>query len=56
MKIYPYLGYRREIKETDVNNTCNLQKVWDNSESLNGKSCFLLIFIRSAIQWSAEIF
>ena len=27
--IYPYLSYRRQIKETDVNYTCNLQKVWD---------------------------
>ena len=25
MKIYPYLSYRREINETDVNYTCNLQ-------------------------------
>ena len=27
MKIYPYLSYRREKNETDVNKTCNLQKV-----------------------------
>ena len=27
MKIYPYLSYRREINETDVNDTCNLQNV-----------------------------
>ena len=25
MKIYPYLSYRREINETDVNNTCNFK-------------------------------
>ena len=52
MKIYPYLSYRREINETDVNYTCNLQKVWDSSDSLNGNSCslyFILIFIRSTI-------
>ena len=49
MKIYPYLSYHREINETDVNN-CNLQKVWDNSESLNGNSCSLSVFlIRSTI-------
>ena len=41
MKIYPYLSYRREINETDVNYTCNLQKVWDSSDSLNGNSCSL---------------
>ena len=49
MKIYPYLSYRREINETDVNYTCNLQKVWDSSDSLNGNSCSLFIFIRSTI-------
>ena len=27
MKIYPYLSYRREINETDVNDACNLQNV-----------------------------
>ena len=48
MKIYPYLSYRREINETDVNYTCNLQKVWDSSDSLNGNSCSI-IFIRSII-------
>ena len=48
MKIYPYLSYHCEINETDVNNTCNLQKVCDSSELLNGNSCSLLIFIRSA--------
>ena len=36
MKIYLYLSYRREINETDVNYTCNLQKVWDSSDSPNG--------------------
>ena len=49
MKIYPYLSYRREINETGVNYTCNLQKVWDSPESLNRNSCSLLIFIRSKI-------
>ena len=49
MKIYPYLSYRREINETDVNYTCNWQKVWDSSDSLNGNGCSLLIFIRSTI-------
>ena len=49
MKIYPYLSYRREINETDVNYTCNLQKVGDSSDSLNGNSCSLFIFIRSTI-------
>ena len=28
---------------------CNLQKVWDSSDSLNGNSCSLFIFIRSTI-------
>ena len=28
---------------------CNLQKVWDSSDSLNGNSCSLFIFIRSII-------
>ena len=53
MQIYPYLSDRREINETDVKyvETCNLQKVWDNSDSLNGNSCLLyLIFIRSLFQ------
>ena len=36
MKIYPYLSYRREINETDLNLTCNLQEVWDSYDSLNG--------------------
>ena len=49
MKIYPYLSYRREINETDVNYTCNWQKVWDSSDSLNGNGCSLLIFIWSTI-------
>ena len=49
MKIYPYLSDRREIYETVVKcvETCNLQKVWDSSDSLNGNSCSLLILIRS---------
>ena len=41
MKIYPYLSYRRKINETDVNYICNLQKVWDRSNSLNRNSCSL---------------
>ena len=49
MKIYPYQSYRREINETDVNYTCNWQKVWDSSDSLNGNGCSLLISIRSTI-------
>ena len=49
MKIYPYLSYRREINETDVNYTCNWQKVWDSSDSLNRNGCSLFIFIRSTI-------
>ena len=49
MKSNPYLSYRRKINEADVNNTCNLQKVCNSSESLNGNSCSLLIFIRSTI-------
>ena len=48
-KIYPCLSYRREINETDVNYTCNLQKVWDSSNSLNRNGCSLFIFIRSTI-------
>ena len=55
MKIYPYLSYRREINETDVNYTCNLQKVWDSSDSLNGNSCSI-IFIRSIIPMISELF
>ena len=49
MKIYPYLSDRRQINETVVKcvETCNLQKVWDSSDSLNGNSCSLLILIRS---------
>ena len=38
-----------KINETDVNLTCNLQKVWDSSDSLNGNGCSLLIYIRSTI-------
>ena len=49
MKIYPYLSYRRKINETDVNYTCNLQKVLDSSDSLNGNRCSLFMFIRSTI-------
>ena len=51
MKIFPYLSDRREINETDVKyvETCNLQKVWDSCDSLNGSRCSLLIFIRSTI-------
>ena len=50
MKIYPYLSYHREIIGTDVNYICNLQKVWDSSDSLNGiYSSSLLFFIRYTI-------
>ena len=49
MKIYPYLSYRRKINETDINYTCNLQKVLDSSDSLNGNRCSLFMFIRSTI-------
>ena len=49
MKICPYQSYRREINETDVNYTCNWQKVWDSSDSLNRNGCSLFIFIRSTI-------
>ena len=49
MKIYPYLSYRHEINETDLKYTCNLQKVWDSSDSLNGNNCSLFILIRSTI-------
>ena len=49
MKIYRYLSYRQEIFETDVNYACNLQKVWDSSDSLNRNSCSLFIFIPSTI-------
>ena len=49
MKIYPYLSDRWEIYETVLKyvETCNLQKVWDSSDALNGNSCSLLILIRS---------
>ena len=45
MKIYRYLSDHREIIETDVKyvETCNLQKVWDSYDSLNGDSCFNLL-------------
>ena len=49
VKIYPYLSGRSEINETDVNYTCNWQKVWDSSDSLNGNGCSLFIIIRSTI-------
>ena len=42
MKIYPYLSSRSEINETDVNYTCNWQKVWDSSDSLNGNGCSVI--------------
>ena len=54
LRIYPYLSYRREINETDVNYTCNLQKVWDSSDSLNGNSCSLFhlySIYNSSDQW-----
>ena len=47
MKIYPYLSYRREIIETDVNYTWNLQKVWDSSDSLNGMTRWNAITVRN---------
>ena len=49
MKIYQYLSDRREIYETVVKcvETCNLQKVWDSSDSLNGNSCFAMINLYS---------
>ena len=45
MKIYPCLSDYREKIETDVKyvETCNLQKVWNSSDSLNGNSCFNLL-------------
>ena len=49
MKIYPYLSYQSKKNGTDVKYICNLQKVWDSSDSLNGNSCSLLFFIRSTI-------
>ena len=48
-RFYPYQSYRREINETDVKYTCNWQKVWDSSDSLNGNGSSLLIYIRSTI-------
>ena len=57
MKIYSYLSYCREIQnETDVNYTCNLQKVWDSYDSVNGNRCSLFIFIRSTIPVISEDF
>ena len=45
MKIYPCPSDHREIIETDVKyvEKCNLQKVGDSSDSLNGNSCFNLL-------------
>ena len=48
IKIYPDLSYCREIHETDVNYTYNLQWI-DSSVSLNGTRGSLFIFIRSTI-------
>ena len=49
MKIYPYLSDRRQNNNTGVKyvETCNLQKVWDSSDSLNGNSCFAMINLYS---------
>ena len=54
MKIYPYLSSCRGINETDVTyvETCNLQKVWDSFDSLNGNNCLpYLIFIPHDLQF-----
>ena len=54
MKIYPCLSYHREINETNVNYTCNWQKVWDSSDSLNGKwlhTINLYLIYNSIDQW-----
>ena len=58
MKIYPHLCYRCEINETDVNCTCNLQKVWDSSDSLNENTvaAHYLSLFDLQFQWSVEIF
>ena len=54
MKIFPYLSYRREINETDVNNICNLQKVWD---SLNWKDASVTnVDIFAKKQFSLQFF
>ena len=61
MKIYPYLSYRREINETDVNYTCNLQEVWESSDSLNGLAAQINLYSiynsndqrRSVTKWNA---
>ena len=61
MKIYPYLSYRREINETDVNYTYNLQKVWYSSASLNGLAAQINLYSiynsndqrRSVPRWNA---
>ena len=44
MRIFLYLSDRREIKETDVKyvEKCNLQKVCESSDSLNGNRYILL--------------
>ena len=49
MKIYPYLSDRRQNNNTGVKyvETCNLQKVWDSSDRLNGNSCFTMIDLYS---------
>ena len=49
MKIYPYLSDRRQNNNTGVKyvETCNLQKVWESSDSLNGNSCFTMINLYS---------
>ena len=53
MTIYPYLSYPREINETDVN-LCNLQEVWDNSDSLNGNTVFIRISAQPRISAHLE--
>ena len=51
MKIYQYLSDRRQnkqhIKYVKYVETCNLQKVWDSSDMLNGISCFTMIDLNS---------
>ena len=49
MKIYPYLSDRRQNNNTGVKyvETCNLRKVCDSSDSLNGSSCFAMINLYS---------
>ena len=43
----PELSWRNKRNRRKL--YCNLQKVWDSSDSLNGNSCSLFIFIRSTI-------